>query len=109
MMPDPLLAEDEPTLVLESFAEVFGFVFKELGASGLRDVVALSGVYREDLEKAAIALALVGLTKAGAIVAEHVPNARPASEAPRNETEFRAELEANRQRQEEFLTRKSNA
>jgi hypothetical protein len=105
---EPQPTEDED-LGLESFAEVFGFVFKEFGASGLRDVVALSGLYREDLDRAALELALIGVTKAADIVAEHVPNARLASEGPRNETEFRAELEADRQRQEEFLTRKSNA
>jgi hypothetical protein len=82
MVIEPLPAEERNAFeVLESFAEILGFLFKLEGEEGLRACLALpTGLCREDLESVAVELATVGLGKASAIVAEYAPDARPEIE-----------------------------
>src|SRR5215471_4245922 len=67
--PDPLDA-------LESFAELFGFIFKDTGEEGLHNFFAVAEEHgrhqsRESLEEAADELEEIGMTKPAAILREY--------------------------------------
>ena len=73
--------DDQPNALecLQTAPEIYGFIFREYGAEGLRQLLTMTSSLgtRESLQKDARELHSVGLTQASAIVAQ------AAKQAPR--------------------------